>query len=90
VRRRRRRGPGARIEVEVLLPVVAGGVESVMHALPRRRLGFLEEDAHVAALIGRVRRTAELTGQPGKQLVGTPSRAHHVQDDRGERHLPAQ
>jgi hypothetical protein len=76
--------------VQVLLPVVADGVERVVHALPRGRLGLLEEDAHVAALVGRVRRAAELAGQPGKQLIGTPSRAHYVQDDRGERHLPAQ
>ena len=74
----------------MLLPIVAGGVEGVVDALPRRRLGFLEEDAHVAPLVGGVHRSAEMTGEPGKQFVGTPAGAHDVQDDRGERHLSAQ
>jgi hypothetical protein len=70
----------------VLAPVVAGGVKRIGYALPRGALGFLEKDAHVPALVGDQRSSAELLGDGGKELVGAPSRAGDVDDDRGERH----
>jgi hypothetical protein len=72
--------------VEVLAPVIAGGIKRIFYALPRGALGFLEKDAHVPALVGDRRSSAELLGDGGKELVGAPSRARHVDDDRGERH----
>jgi hypothetical protein len=72
--------------VEVLVPVIAGGVKRIVHALPRGALGFLEKDAHVPTLVGDRRSSAELPGDGGKQLVSAPSRARHVDDGRGERH----
>jgi hypothetical protein len=72
--------------VEVPAPVTAGGVKRIVDALPRGALGFLKKDAHVPALVGDRRSSAELLGDGGKQLVGAPSRARHVDDDRGERH----
>jgi hypothetical protein len=71
--------------VEVLVPVIAGGVKRIVYVLPRGALGFLK-DAHVPALVGDRRSSPELLGDGGKQLVGAPSRARHVDDDRGERH----
>jgi hypothetical protein len=70
----------------VLVPVIAGGVKRIVYALPRGALGFLNKDAHVPALVGNRRFSPELPGDGGKQLVGAPSRARHVDDDRGERH----
>jgi hypothetical protein len=72
--------------VEVLVPVIAGGVERIVYALPRGALGFLKKHAHVPALVGDRRSSAELLGEGGKQLVGAPSGARHVDNDRGERH----
>jgi hypothetical protein len=72
--------------MEVLVPVITGGVKRIVHALPRGALGFLNKDAHVPALVGQRRSSAELLGDGGKQLIGSPSRARHVDDDRGERH----
>jgi hypothetical protein len=72
--------------VEVLVPVVTGGVKRIVYALPRGALGFLKKDAHVAALVGDRRSSAELLGDGGKQLIGAPSRARHMDDDRGQRH----
>jgi hypothetical protein len=72
--------------VEVLVPVIAGAVKRLVHALPRGALGFLKKDAHVPALVGLGGSLAELLGDGGKQRVGAPSRARHVDDDRGERH----
>jgi hypothetical protein len=72
--------------VEVLVPVIAGGVKRIVYVLPRGAVGFFKKDAHVPALVGDRRSSAELLGDGGKQLVGAPSRARHVDDDRGERH----
>jgi hypothetical protein len=72
--------------VKVLVPVIAGGVKRIVYVLPRGALGFFKKDAHVPALVGDRRSSAELLGDGGKQLVGAPSRARHVDDDRGERH----
>jgi hypothetical protein len=72
--------------VEVPAPVVAGGVKRIVDALPCGALGFLEKNAHVPPLVGDLRFCAEMLGDGGKQLVGAPSRARHVDDDRGERH----
>jgi hypothetical protein len=72
--------------VEVLGPVIAGGVKRIVYPLPRGALGFLNKDAHVPALVGDRRSSAELLGDGDKQLVGAPCRARHVDDDRGERH----
>ncbi len=72
--------------MKVLVPVIAGGVKRIVYVLPRGALGFFKKDAHVPALVGDRRSSAELLGDSGKQLVGAPSRARHVDDDRGERH----
>ena len=72
--------------MQVLLPVIAGGVKRIAYALPRGALGFLKKDANVATLVGDRGSSAELLGDGAKQLVGAPSRAHHVDDDRGQRH----
>ena len=70
----------------MLVPVIAGGVERVVDALPRGALGFLNQNAHVAPLVGDLRSSAEMLGDRGDQLVGAPSRARHVDDDRRQRH----
>ncbi|MEN3280987.1 MAG: hypothetical protein V7607_2127 [Solirubrobacteraceae bacterium] len=44
--------PWPRVHVEVLGPVIAGGVKRIVYALPRGALGFLEKDAHVSELVG--------------------------------------
>jgi hypothetical protein len=72
--------------VEVPAPVIAGGIERIVDALPRGALGFLEKNAHVPPLVGDLRSSAEMLGDGGKQLVGAPSRARNVDHDRGERH----
>jgi hypothetical protein len=72
--------------VEVLVPVIAGGVKGIVYALPRGALGFLKKDAQVPALVRDRRSSAELLSDGGKELVCAPSRARHVDDDRGERH----
>jgi hypothetical protein len=72
--------------VQVLVPVIAGGVKRIVYALPRGALGFLKKDARVPALVGDRRSSSELLGDGGKQLVGPPSRARHMDDDRGQRH----
>jgi hypothetical protein len=68
------------------VPVIAGGVERIVDALPRGVLGLLEQNAHVPLLVGDLRSSAEMLGDGREQLVGTPSRARHVDDDRGQRH----
>ena len=70
----------------MLVPVIAGGVKRIVYALPRGAPGFLKKDPHVPTLVGDRRPSAELLGYDGKQLVRAPSRARHVDDDRGERH----
>ena len=70
----------------MLVPVITGGVKRIFYALPRSVLGFLEKDPYVPAIVRDRRSSAELLGDGGKQLVGAPSRARHVDDDRGERH----
>ena len=70
----------------MLGPVIAGGVKRIVHALPRGALGFLEQYAHVPPLVGDLRSPAEMLGDGREQLVCTPARAHHVDDDRGQRH----
>jgi hypothetical protein len=70
----------------VLVPVIPGGVERIVYALPRGARGLLKQDPYVPALVGGQRSSAELLGNGGKELVGASSRARHVDDDRGERH----
>jgi hypothetical protein len=74
------------VQSEMLVPVMARGVERFVDALPRRVLGFLKQNAHVPPLVGDLRSAAEMLGDGSKQLVGTPSRARHVDDDHGQRH----
>ena len=85
-RARARELPWPWVHVEMLVPVIAGGVERLVDALPRGALGFLKHNAHVPALVGDLRSSAEMLGDGRKQLVGTPPRARHVDDDRGQRH----
>ena len=70
----------------MLVPVIAGRVKRIVYALPRGALGFLKKDPHMPALVGDRRSSAELLRDGGKELVGAPSRARHVDHDRGERH----
>ena len=70
----------------MLVPVVAGVVKRIVYALPRGALGFLKKNAHAPTRVRDRGSSAELLGDGGKQLVGAPSRARHVHDDRGERH----
>jgi hypothetical protein len=70
----------------MLVPIVAGGVERIVDALPRGALGFLKQDTHVPPVDGDLRSSGEMLGDGRKQLVGTPPRARHVDDDRGQRH----
>ena len=70
----------------MLVPVIAGRVERIVDALPRGALGFLKKNAHVPPLVGDRRCSADMLGDGGKQLVGAPSRARHVDHDGGERH----
>jgi hypothetical protein len=70
----------------VLVPVIAGGVKRIVYALPRGALGLLKKNAHLPTLVGDRPSSAEMPGDGGKQLVGAPSRARHVDHDRGERH----
>jgi len=72
--------------VKLLVPVIAGGVERIVHALPRGAFGFLKQNAHVPPLVGDLRSSAEMLGDGRKQLVGTPPRARDVDDGRGQRH----
>jgi len=83
---RARELPWPGIQVDMLVPVIAGGVERFVDALPRGVLGFLKQNAHVPPLVGDLRSSAEVLGDGGKQLVGAPSGARHVDDDRGQRH----
>jgi hypothetical protein len=70
----------------MLVPVIAGGVERIVDALPRGAFGFVKQNAHVPPLVGDLRSSAEMLGDGRKQFVGTPPRARHVDDDRGQRH----
>jgi hypothetical protein len=72
--------------MEVLRPVIAGGVERFVDALPRSVRGLLEKNARVAPLVGGLRVSAEMGGDGGKQFVCALSWARDVDDDRGERH----
>jgi hypothetical protein len=88
---RGRRRQGSRptptgVRVEVLAPVIAGDVKRIMYALPSGSLGSLKKNAYVPSLVGHRCCSAEMRGDGGEQLVGPPSRARHVDDDRGERH----
>jgi hypothetical protein len=85
-RARARELPWPWVHVEMLVPVIAGGVERIVDALPRGALGFLKQNTHVPPLVGDQRSPAEMLGDGRKQLVGTPPRARHVDDDRGQRH----
>jgi hypothetical protein len=78
--------PRPRVDLQVLVPVIAGGVKRIVYALPRGALGFLKQNAHVPALVGGLRFSPETMGDRGKQLAGAPSPARNVDDDRGERH----
>ena len=72
--------------MEVPAPITAGGIKRIVDTLPRGALGFLKKNAHVPPLVGDLRSAAEMLCDGGKQLVGAPSRARHVDHDRGERH----
>jgi hypothetical protein len=72
--------------MEVLVPVIARGVERIVHALPRGALRLLEKNADVTPLVGDKRFSPEMLGHRGKQLVRASSRARDVNDDRGQRH----
>jgi hypothetical protein len=72
--------------MEVLVPVIAGGVQRIVHALPSGALRLLEKYAHVTPLVGHKRFSPEMLGHRGKQLVRAYSRARDVNDDRGQRH----
>ena len=72
--------------MEVPAPVTSGSIKHIVDALPRGALGFLKQNAHVPALVGDRRSSAEMPGDGGKQLVGAPTPARHADDDRGERH----
>jgi hypothetical protein len=82
------------VHVEMLVPVIAGGVKRIVDAPPRGAFGFLKKDAHVPTLVGDLRSSAELlgdggqqlVGDGGQQLVGAPSRARHMDHDHGQRH----
>jgi hypothetical protein len=78
--------PVQRVQLQVLLPVVAGGLEGVVDALPARIRALLEQEPDVPALVGSVHLLAELAGNGGKQFVGARSWARHVDDDCGKRH----
>ena len=71
------------VDVEMLVPVIAGGVERIVDALPRGALGFLKQHAHVPPLVGDRRHSAEMVGDAGTQFVGAPAWARN---DRAERH----
>jgi hypothetical protein len=83
---RARELPWPWVHVEMLVPVIAGGVERIVDALPRGSLGFLKQNAHVPALVGGLRSSAEMAHDGGEQCVGALSWARNVNDDRGERH----
>jgi hypothetical protein len=72
--------------MEVLVPVIAGGVKRIVHTLPGRALRVLEKDAHVAPLVGGERFSPEMLGHRGKQFVSASGRARDVDDDCGQRH----
>jgi hypothetical protein len=76
-----------RVQLQVLLPVVAGGLEGVVDALPARVAALLEQQTNVPAVVGDMRLLAEAVGHGSKQLVGARSWARHLHDDRGKRHL---
>jgi hypothetical protein len=73
------------VQLQMLVPVIAGGVKRIVDALPRGALGFFKQNAH-APLVGALHSSAEMLGDGRKELVGTPSGALHVDDDRGQRH----
>ena len=83
---RARELPWPGVDVEMLVPVIAGRVERIVDVLPRGAPGFLKQNAHVPALVRDLPSSAEMLGDGRKQLVCTPPRAHHVDDDRGQRH----
>jgi hypothetical protein len=56
----------------MLVPVIAGGVERIVDALPRGTLGFLKQNAHVPPLVGDLRSSAEMVGDRREQLVASP------------------
>jgi hypothetical protein len=70
----------------VLVPLIAGSVKRIIDAIPRGAPGFLKKNAHVPHLVRHRRLSAETLGDGGMQFVGAPSRARHMDDDRGQRH----
>jgi hypothetical protein len=72
--------------VEVLVPVLAGGINGVVNAIPRGARGLLEKKADVAAVISGRRFSTELTGDGGQQCGGPVSRACDMDNYRGQRH----
>ena len=73
----------------MLLPIIAGRCEAVVDMLPRRDQWLLEQDPHVAELVGRRYRPAEMAGERDEQFLGAVSGAHNMHDDGGQRHLHA-
>ena len=78
--------PVQRVQLQELLPIVAGCLEGVVDALPARIRALLEQESDVPALVGSVHLLAELAGNGSKQFVGARSWARHVDDDCGKRH----
>jgi hypothetical protein len=76
----------SRVHVEVLVPVIAGGVKRVVDAIPRDACGLLEKKADMAALVSGRRFSAKLVGDGGQQCVGSDSWGCDMDDDRSERH----
>jgi hypothetical protein len=72
--------------MEVLVPVIAGGVKRIVHVLPGGALGLLEENADMAPLVWDDRLSPEMPGHRGKQFVSTSSRVRDMNDDRSQRH----
>jgi hypothetical protein len=72
--------------MEVLVPVIAGGVKRIAHALPGGGLRLLKKNAHMVPLVGDDRLSPEMLGHRGKQFVSTSSRVRDMNDDRGQGH----
>ena len=64
--------PWPGVHMEMLGPVIAGGVKRIVDALPRGGLGFLEQNAHVPSFVGRLRSAAEVLGMAASSSSARP------------------